>query len=487
MKKVNAFLLVIFIWISFGQSIQANIKVSNLFSDNMVLQADKEIVVWGNADMMELVTIELNQVKVSMRAGIDEKWSLKLPSMKYGGPYELNIFGDDTVTFKNIMIGEVWLCAGQSNMRMTVNGVVNAKEEITSANYDNIRFFTIPQKGTVELQNNIDADWQVCSPDIVGGKTAAGYFFARELSKKLNVAVGLIDISFGGANILAFMDKETIQSTLNRASISRSNIAREKLIKELVVDWENHARKGNRPYMPQNISSLCYNAMVYPIIPFANRGVLWYQGETNVYDPDDYVNWFGDYIAMMRENFNNPEMPFYFVQLAGFENQYNTNFAPGVWAKFRIVQEQCLKYPYTGMVSAMDIGQKDNIHPKNKQELGRRLALFALNNTYGEKNIVCKGPVVKFIKQKGNRIIVTFLNSEGGLRNKSNTKLVSGFSVLLLNGEVNDVKGKIISENSVEIKAHNVLRLRYAYDNFPVCTLYNKEGLPALSFDRIVE
>lgn len=487
MKKFNAILMLISVWILFGPSVQAKVKVADIFTDNMVIQADREITIWGNADMMELVTVELNQIKVSTRAGIDEKWSLDLPPMKYGGPYELKIFADDTLYFKNIMIGEVWLCAGQSNMRMTVNRVVNAKKEIAEANYDNIRFFTVPQKGTVGLQNSIDADWQICSPDIIGEKTATGYFFARKLNEELNVAVGLIDISFGGASILAFIDDQTIQSAVNQSMILASSLSREKMIKKLVMDWESNGRKGERPYLPQHISSLCYNAMVHPVVPFANRGAIWYQGESNVNAPDEYVHWFGDYISMMREKFNNPEMPFYFVQLAGFENQYNTNVAPEVWAKFRLAQEQCLQYSNTGMVTAMDIGQKDNIHPENKQEMGRRLALCAMNNTYGKKNLVCEGPVVKSVIQKGNKVIVTFKISDGGLINKNHTKLVSGFSAVLLNGEVIEVKGKIISEDSVEIKAQNVQRLRYAYANFPICTLYNEEGWPALSFDRIVE
>jgi sialate O-acetylesterase len=250
---------------------------------------------------------------------------------------------------------------------MNVSGVENAKEEIANANIDNIRFFTVPQKGTVEIQNNIEAEWQICSPGIVGDKTATGYFFARKLSKELNAVVGLIDISYGGANILTFMDNKTIQSAENRASITMHDESREKMMEKRIENWEGNGRSANRPCFPQSISSLCYNAMVHPIIPFANRGAIWYQGEANVNAPDDYVHWFGDYISMMRGKFNNPEMPFYFVQLAGFENQYNTNIAPEVWAKFRIAQEQCLKYSYTGMVTAMDIGQKDNIHPKNKQ------------------------------------------------------------------------------------------------------------------------
>jgi sialate O-acetylesterase len=202
-----------------GQSTKANVKVASIFSDNMVLQADRNITVWGTADRAESVTVEIDGNSAMTRAGFDGKWQVELPPMKYGGPYELNVFGDDTLTLKNIMVGEVWLCGGQSNMQMTVRGVENAKEEMSNANFKNIRFLTIPKSGNTNPQNSFEAKWEVCSPQSIDSKTAVGYFFGRELNTALNVAIGLIDVSYGGATILTFMDENTITNTVDTAII----------------------------------------------------------------------------------------------------------------------------------------------------------------------------------------------------------------------------------------------------------------------------
>jgi sialate O-acetylesterase len=466
----------------------ANVKLASVFSDHMVLQADKTIVVWGTADIAELVTVEINGNKAISRTDINGKWQLELPAMKYSGPFELMVSGDDTLVLKNVMIGEVWLCAGQSNMRMTVKGVINAKEEIANANYKKIRFLTVPLAGAETTQDSFDAKWQVCSQATVGELTAAGYFFGRKLHEELDVAIGLIDISYGGATIAAFMDESTVANTVDTATFNETQKKRWEGYITRVANWEKNGRKEKRPsFRPQHFSTLCYNAMVNPIVPVANRGAIWYQGESNTAEPEKYVTWFGDYISMMRKKFNNPEMPFYFVQLAGFENQHNTNVPPEIWAKFRLGQEQCLKHPNTGMATAIDIGVKDNIHPKNKQEVGRRLALNALNQTYGETDVVFKGPQLKSIEKKDKSLLLRFDHCEDGLKNNDKGKYVKGFSAVLTNGEIIDVEGKIKSNNTIEIKGSTIKRLRYAYANYPVCPLYNGAGLPALPFDKLVE
>jgi sialate O-acetylesterase len=397
MKKTNHNFILISFLVLLANTAFANVKLASIFSDHMVLQADKTIVVWGTADIAELVTVEINGFKAISRTTINRKWKVELPAMKYGGPYELKVSGDNIVVLKNVMIGEVWLCAGQSNMRMTVKGVSNAKEEMAQADYKNIRFLTIPNSGNTEPQNTVNASWEVCSPKSIASKTAVGYFFGRELNTELNVAIGLIDVSYGGATIFTFMDESTVEKTIDTATFNGVQKQRWDAYKARVENWEINDRHNKRPsFSPQHFSTLCYNAMVHPIVPFANRGAIWYQGESNASEPEKYVTWFGDYISMMREKFNNAEMPLYFVQLAGFENQ----LPPETWAKFRLGQEQCMKYPNTGMAAALDIGMKDNIHPKNKQEVGRRLALNALNQTYGKTDVAYRGPQLKFIYQK---------------------------------------------------------------------------------------
>ncbi len=488
MKKISLIFLFLAVLLLVGQIGKADVKPASVFSDNMVLQADRNIAVWGTANQAESVIVEIDGNRAVTRAGFDGEWQVELPAMKYGGPYELNVFGDDTLTLKNVMIGEVWLCGGQSNMHMTVRGVENAKEEIANANYRNIRFLTVPKSGSTKAQNNIEAKWEVCSPKSVEEKTAVGYFFGRALNQELNVAVGLIDVSYGGATILTFMDKATVENTNDTVLFKETQRERWEGYKKRVALWEQGGRKNERPgFPPQHFSSLCYNAMVNPVIPYTNGGAIWYQGESNAGHPDEYVNWFGDYIAMMRNKFNNPQMSFYYVQLAGFENQHNTNVPREIWAKFRLGQEQCLKFPNTGMATAMDIGMKDNIHPKNKQEVGRRLALCALNQIYGLTNLVSNGPQLKSIEKKGKTLLLTFDYCYGGLKNKGKGKSIKGFSAVLTNGEVIDVEGKIKSESTIEIKVSGAQRLRYAYANYPICPLYNGVGLPALPFEREIK
>lgn len=302
------------------------------------------------------------------------------------------------------------------------------------------------------------------------------------------MAIGLIDISYGGASILTFMDESTIEWTADSVIFNEIKRTRRQNYLMQISMWEKSGHKGKRPKFPvQQIPVLCYNAMVHPVIPFANRGAIWYQGESNASYPESYVAWFGDYISMMRGKFNKPEMPFYFVQLAGFENQHNTSVPPEIWAKFRLAQEECMKYPNTGMATAMDIGMEKNIHPKNKQEIGKRLAFCALNQTYGKTGVVFRGPQLRSIEKKGRTLILTFDHCDGGLRNKDNSKNIKGFSAVSVKGEVITLEGKIRSANTVEIKARDLERLRYAYANYPHCSLYNGAGLPALSFDREVK
>ena len=512
MRKINTrFILGLLILLA-GEVI-AKVEPASVFTNNMVLQADKNIVVWGTADVNEAITVSINGVSAKTKGGTDGKWKVELPAMTYGGPYKLKFIGNNTLSMTNVMIGEVWICAGQSNMRQPVRNSINAKEEIGNAKYKNIRFLTIPLDGSAEPKTKFNAKWVVCSKTTVANKTATGYFFGRKLHEDLDVAIGLIDVSYGGATIFTFMDKETIENTVDTASIYRLDRANRKKFQTAMTKWESNGRKGYKPTKvskiynanfkqwkeegrkgvkpflasPNRYSSLCYNAMVHPLVPFSVKGAIWYQGEANTSSPESYVKWFGDYINMMRKHFNNTEMPYYFVQLAGFENQPNTKVLPETWAKFRLGQEQCLKHPFTGMITAMDIGEKKNIHPKNKQEVGRRFALSALHQTYGKTEVVYQGPTIKTIDQKGKKLLLTFEHCEGGLKNNKKKKLVSGFSAVLNNGKVVALEGEIKSSNTIEIKVSEVKRLRYAYANYPDCPLYNGKGLPALSFDKEIK
>ncbi len=451
----------------------AGIWLPSIFADHMVLQANAPVPVWGWAEPGDTVTVEFAGQKKNAVADVSNHWTITLDPMPVSSKPRKMIISSDSndpaIQYSNLLVGEVWLCAGQSNMRMTVRGVVNANKEMAEAAYPNIRFFTLPSIGSKKPQENVAANWEVCSPETVHELTAAGYFFGRELHGELDVPVGLIDISYGGAPISTFMDAQTVRQT-----------AGNDLIYQMDKDVLN-----TKVLRVQGVSSRCYNAMVAPIVPYAVRGTIWYQGESNVGTPDEYISWYSDYMQMMRTKFNNPSMPFYHVQLAGFLNQPNTNVPPEVWARFRLAQERILEAPNTGMATAMDIGMKDNIHPRNKQEVGRRLALCALNNTYGKTDLVCEGPRFESLKKHGTNVTLKFSNCDGGLKSKGP---VAGFSGLLEDGTTVELTGKIVEDDSVEIElnGYRIKRLRYAYANFPVCSLVNGANLPALSFDRPV-
>lgn len=455
----------------------ADLRMPSIFADHMVLQADEPVPVWGWAEPGETVTVAFAGQKKAGVAGEDGKWQVMLDPMPVSAkPREVTIFVNRQSEIKNrqftdVLVGEVWLCAGQSNMRMAVAGVNDAKKEIAEADYPNLRFFTVPQKGDPEPQGDVGARWAICSPKTVGTCTATGYFFGRKLYRDLNVPIGLIDISYGGAHIATFMDAETVRNTS---------------AKPLIDKW---AERFDAQKKPQQIASYCYNAMVHPIVPYAVRGALWYQGETNAGTPEEYIAWYGDYIGMMRQKFKRPELPFYHVQLAGFVNQpppRETKTPPLQWAKFRLAQDELLKFPNTGMVTAMDIGMEEDIHPKNKQDVGRRLALCALNRTYGKTDVVCEGPRFKSLKQRGPTLQVTFSNCDGGLKLNGD---FGGFSGVLTDGTTVELSGSISGANTVTLNldGQEIRLLRYAYANYPVCPLVNGAGLPAFPFEQPVQ
>ncbi|MDT8391384.1 MAG: sialate O-acetylesterase [Lentisphaeria bacterium] len=457
-----------------GNTCFAELKLAPVFADGMVLQCDTKVALWGWAEPGAKVTASFSDQNKSVTAESDGRFMMHLDSMEASAnPQSLLVIADgETVEVKNILVGEVWLCAGQSNMRMTVRGVADAEQEISSANYPNIRFFTVPKVSSKTPQTNVNAIWTTCSPETVGSCTAAGYFFGRRLHRDLKVPIGLIDVSYGGATIYTFMDADTVRKT--PAS-------------DLIYKRDKVELAKEKP-RPNQISSYCYNAMVHPIVPFTVRGTIWYQGESNVGTPEEYISWYRDYMEMMRAKFKSPEMPFYHVQLAGFANQTKprpTHVPPDLWARFRLAQAKILEQPHTGMATAMDIGMKENIHPKNKQEVGRRLALCALNKTYDKTDVVCEGPMFQSLQRQGSTLVVSFSKCHGGLKLKGD---FGGFTGVLEDGTTVAVAGKITGPDTVELNLdnHPIQRLRYAYANYPDCPLVNGAGLPALSFDQPV-
>ncbi|NME70743.1 sialate O-acetylesterase [Flammeovirga aprica] len=481
MKKLY-FLVVLFLPFL---SLQAQVKLSSIFTDDMVLQAEKEIKVWGKAKPSATLFISLGKSTTTVKVDENGKWMAVLPAMKYGGPYQLKVEGDGVVILNNVMLGEVWFCAGQSNMRWFVRDSNNKEEEIANADYPNIRFFVSPLKGTHEPQDEIkNVKWEVCTPKSIQMKTAVGYFFGRELHKELKgVAIGLIDISYGGASITAFMDKETGEKSKQAEFIKTYTGNFLKAYNEKKAKWDENP-EGKPPFYPENVmTAMSYNAMVHPLVPFQVRGAIWYQGETNAWHPERYIDMFGEYITMMRSVFQNPEMPYYFVQLAGFKGRKGAKRNLGRWGNFRLAQEECLKFENTGMATAFDVGQDYDIHPRNKQEVGRRLSLLALKNTYGKKKVIDKGPTLKSVGFKGDKVILTFDNVAKKLVLTSGEN-VKGF-LYKIGNDYEEVEAKLIGKNKIEIP-YKEGELYYAYENYFEPNLYNSVNLPATPFKAVI-
>ena len=451
----------------FSLSAFAELRMPAVFADHMVLQADRAIPVWGWAEPDTRVRIDFAGMMQTTVVGKDGKWKVQLDALPASfEPKSMTVSsvnGDQTVKIGDILIGEVWLCSGQSNMRWNVAEAKDAEQETRQAYFPQVRLFRVPPSACSEPLDDVTANWQLCLPQSVGSFSAVGYFFGRKLHEDLKVPVGLVQLAFGGTPVASFMDKETVENTA---------------FNHLIYEHDKK-QMGAKNQKPNRISSHCYNAMVHPMIPFAARGVIWYQGEANASTPKPYIQWYTDYVKMMRQKFNNPDMPFYHVQLAGWDH-------PKIkWAKFRLAQEATLQIPNTGMVTAMDIGERDDIHPKNKQEVGRRLALCALNQTYGKTDVVWRGPQFASLRKEGSSLVVTFSHCKGGLKLRGE---FGGFEGVLADGSVVPLSGKISGLDTVtlDVGGQAIQQLRYAYANYPLCPLYNGAGFPALSFEQPV-
>lgn len=466
-------LLILSLLLVFSSTAFAKIELPPMFSNNMVLQQQTEVPIWGKATPGKVikVTTSWNNEKSIIKSGKDGSWKLKIKTPVAGGPYTITISDGKKVTLENVMIGEVWICSGQSNMEMQVEGwgkVNNYQEEISNANYPNIRLLQIERnKSTVPLSEiKAGSGWQPCSPTTIPNYSALAYFFGRELFQNKNVPIGLISTSVGATAAETWSGGEVVRTMPDYKEvmdiIDKGGEAAESLL-------EN----ANNP-------TLLYNAMLYPIIPYAIRGAIWYQGESNVHKSYQYRELFPLMIEGWRRQWKY-DFPFYYVQLANF-TQKQTEPIESDWAELREAQLKTLRLSNTGMAVAIDLGDADDIHPKNKQEVGRRLALIARAKTYGE-NIVYSGPIYKDYRIAGNKIIISFDHVEGGLKTQ-NGQPVKGFTIAGPDHKFHwadaEIKGNevIVSSPGVDYP----FAVRYAWAHNPICNLYNKDDLPASPF-----
>lgn len=503
-----------------GISAFGNVTPAKIFSDNMVLQSGRPVAVWGKADPGEAVTVRFAGQTVAAKADAQGNWEAKLAPLaveKKGG--DLVLQGKNTVTLRNVVVGDVWLCSGQSNMEMTFGWRVldNENEKADSAKYPLIRHIKVQKIRTNAQQDDIRADrWKVCSPQNLNGVTATGYFFAKKIHQALGIPVGIIDDNWSGCRIEPFTAPEGFAQVSELKNLHNQvqdrNPATEngrkayqkalEAYKKWIAEAEKDVAAGRMPQERPALPSLeqagwaCgqYNAMIAPIVRFPIKGALWYQGCSNGSERDSYFHKTKALVQGWRKAWGY-DFPFYFVQLASFQQPTPNPAGGNGWSHLREAQRRSLTIPGTGMAVTIDIGDARDIHPKNKQDVGDRLARWALVKTYGVKNLPYSGPLYKSMKVEGNKIRIAFDHTDNGLMvgqkdglkptaKAANGKLaqfaVAGADKKWFWADA-AIDGDTVVVSSPDVKSP--VAVRYAFSQNPVgCNLYNGAGLPASPF-----
>lgn len=478
----------------------ANVKLPAVFGDNMVLQQQSEVTIWGWADPGEEVAVtSCWGASAKTTTGNDGKWSVKIKTPKTGdGPHELTIKGNYTITLKNILIGEVWVCSGQSNMQWSMRASADPEKNIAAAKYPNIRLFSVPRKYADQPQDDCVASWSECSPETVTNFSAVAYYFGKHLFDEMNVPIGLIHTSWGGTPAESWTRREIMEGNKELVPIIdrykekiASYPARLKQYEEKLAAWKVQAEKlkaedkkvPRQPRKPRLASShnpaSLYNAMIAPIIPFGIKGAIWYQGESNVGRDYQYRTLFPAMITNWRDDWGLGDFPFYYVQIAPF----NYRRAGQESQELREAQMLTLSLKNTGMAVISDIGNIKNIHPKNKLDVGKRLALWALAKDYGKTDIVYSGPIYKSMKVEGDKIRLTFDYIGSGLKTMDG-KEVSHLTIAGDDKKFVEATG-VIKGNTIIVSSDAVKKpvsVRYGWSNTAEPNLANKDGLPASSF-----
>jgi sialate O-acetylesterase len=476
----------------------AEVRLPNVLSSHAVLQRDSPIHIWGWSNPEETVTVHFHDQTRSAAANELGIWSLWLMPEHAGGPYTLTAQGSSTVTLTDLLVGDVWLASGQSNMEIPLNGfpgnavIKNAQQEIASANLPTVRLLRVEKKSSFFPQNNISATWTECTPQTAADFSAVAYFFGREINSKEHVPIGLIDSTWGGTPVESWISMDGISSDAGlmplfadwaRFTNSLSN-------REQTIAAEQHedalAAQANQPkpkhsWHPDGVSwapASLYNGMIAPEAPYTIKGVIWYQGETNS-DPKRapmYAKLFPALIADWRERWQQGNFPFFYVQISNFDS-------PGEdWGTIRDAQRRTLSVANTAMAVSLDVGLKDNVHPPDKQTVAARLVLAARAMVYGEPQLEYSGPLFRTATVEGSAMRIWFDHAKSGLSSHGST--IEGFEIAGTDGKFVPAAAKIEGE-SVIVQAADVSKpktVRYAWASYTEANLYNKDGLPASTF-----
>ena len=502
MRSYFRFAVTLTLLISLATTAWADIRLPALLADNLVLQQKTNVALWGWADPGEAVSITVSWAKAPVKvvASADGKWLVRVPTTKAGGPYTLTFEGKNKLTVSNVLLGEVWLCSGQSNMVFPITkrpnsgsytGILNAAEVIPKANYPAIRMFTVATKVADAPLPDASGKWEVCSPATVGSFSAVAYFFGQEVHEKTGYPIGLINASWGGTPAESWTRKDVLENDpdfrpiLERYEAGLANYPttlaayKAELAAYTAEKAANPATSRAAPQEPVGATSnkspyKLYNGMINPLLPYTLRGIIWYQGENNSERAYQYRRLFPALINSWRAAWQQPELPFYFVQLAPYRKMN-----PEI-RESQLVTMQTV--PHTGMAVITDAGDSLSIHPRNKQVVGHCLALWALAHEYGEKKLPFSGPIYQRMRIEKDKVHLYFDYLDGGLVAQGGPlKLfaIAGPDSVFVPAQA------LIQGNEVVVWSSQVkqpVAVRFAWTNAPKPNFYNAAGLPATPF-----
>jgi len=515
--RIAGFVLVLLLSTALPIAVSAEVKLPAVIGNHMVIQQDKPVSVWGWAGPGEQVTVRLAGQEVKTQASAGGQWRAVLDPLKAGGsPLDMSISAGEgpSLVVKDILVGEVWVCSGQSNMEWALESTASPVPEILRADHPGLRLFLVPKHTADRPKDDVEAQWSPCAPDSVRPFSAVAYYFGLALHEKLGVPVGLIESAWGGTDIEPWTPPAgfaAVPAAKPRLEQQEAKYAEYRTaLKKALPLWETWVRETRKaldadttlppepsgldqfpvnPFDNPQAPTTLYNAMIHPLIGLAIRGAIWYQGENNRNDGLLYEKKMEALIRGWREVWGLGDFPFYYVQLAPYNYPYDRETPAGDIPDFLRLpliweaQTNILRLPNTGMAVVIDIADLNDIHPRDKKDAGNRLALWARARTYGEKDLVCSGPLYKSMTIEGEKARVVFDFADGGLMTNDGQPLkwfeVAGDDHIFYKAEA-EIAGETVVVHSPRVASPK--SVRFGWHQLAVPNLANKQGLPASPF-----
>lgn len=482
-----------------GLLARAEVTVPPLFGEHMVLQQKHANPVWGWAAPGETIRVSIAGQEHTTRADDRGSWRVVLTAMPAGGPHRLEVHGaGSALEFGDVLVGEVWICSGQSNMEWTVDRTNEADIDILTARHPRIRLVTVPRVGTQEPQKSFVGKWSVCSPETVKDFSGVGFLYGRILERALEVPIGLIDNAWGGSAAEAWIDRaalarhgrfDALLASWKELEANYDLAAELKAWEAARARWEAEGRQGREPRRPTDQMSgnhrpgNIFNGVLLPTVGYGIRGVIWYQGESNAGRAMQYRDLFPFMIEHWRQVWGQGDFPFYYVQLADYMAESDQP-KDSAWAELREAQTKTMaRVPKTGQAVIIECGEGRDIHPRNKATVAHRLARWALARDYGF-DLECQSPTWQSMEQRDGRVVLTFDHVGTGLY-AFDTPEVHGFAVAGNDRKFHWAEARVVDKNRVEVWSEAVpapVAVRYAWADNPRCNLFSREGLPATPF-----